>query len=89
MKRGVRGEMLVETLVSLIIAALAMTMLAGAIVSSGKTNAAMTRSHSTDQRVFAELTKEVEGFTLTVGGDKATGLNLYTDAKGEELYAYH
>ena len=80
-----RGESLGETLVSLLIASLAIVLLAGAIVTAGRINASLQN----DDVVFRRgtPTESVGSVTLTMGSDSVSvPVNVYST---ENDYSYY
>ena len=80
-----RGESLGETLVSLLIASLAIVLLAGAIVTAGRINASLQN----DDVVFRRGTpaESVGSVTLTMGSDSVSvPVNVYST---ENDYSYY
>ena len=80
-----RGESLGETLVSLLIASLAIVLLAGAIVTAGRINASLQN----DDVVFRRgtPTESVGSATLTMGSDSVSvPVNVYST---ENDYSYY
>ena len=80
-----RGESLGETLVSLLIASLAIVLLAGAIVTAGRINASLQN----DDVVFRRgtPTESVGSVTLTMGSDSVSvPANVYST---ENDYSYY
>ncbi len=80
-----RGESLGETLVSLLIASLAIVLLAGAIVTAGRINASLQN----DDVVFRRGTpaESVGSATLTMGSDSVSvPVNVYST---ENDYSYY
>ena len=90
--RSEAGELIIETLVSLLIAALALTFLAGSIVSSANANA-KTADDSGNQTVFPQVTETAStsvALSVTVNSGSADTSSKVTILKdsGGGFYAY-
>ena len=83
MVRNNKGESLIETLVAMVVTVLALIMIAGAIMSSSRLNAAVK-----DTALFASMDKSAPASSFSLSIDGSTYSNL-SELEGYEENGFY